>query len=193
MAPAAERIMKKPEPAKLTQLVIPEFDVTNLEQSLAFYTQVIGFAVLYARPEEKFAFLDLDGAQIMLEEAVGPGRRFRTAPLEHPYGRGINVMAGVSTCKSRSPTPTRFTRASVQPSITSSCRWRKNDIGATKPCSATVSSLSPTRTVICCVFLLILGRGRCDSVCATLFNTQMILPSPSKGGGIKPGNFRQHV
>jgi hypothetical protein len=29
---------------------------------------------------------------LMLEEAAGPGRRFRTAPLEHPYGRGANFM-----------------------------------------------------------------------------------------------------
>ncbi|MBV8670677.1 MAG: hypothetical protein JO098_02840 [Candidatus Eremiobacteraeota bacterium] len=32
----------------------------------------------------------------MLEEAEGPGRRFRTAPLEHPYGRGVNFMFKVA-------------------------------------------------------------------------------------------------
>ena len=33
---------------------------------------------------------------LMLEQADGPGRRFRTATLEHPYGRGINLQIEVS-------------------------------------------------------------------------------------------------
>ncbi len=32
----------------------------------------------------------------MLEEAAGPGRRFHTAPLEHPFGRGINLQIEVA-------------------------------------------------------------------------------------------------
>jgi hypothetical protein len=32
----------------------------------------------------------------MLQAADGPGRRFRTAPLEHPFGRGINLQIEVS-------------------------------------------------------------------------------------------------
>lgn len=76
--------------------IIPELDVSDLEQSLAFYVGGCGFRVLYDRPEERFAFLDLDGAQIMLEEAKGPGRRFRTAPLEQPFGRGINLQIEVT-------------------------------------------------------------------------------------------------
>jgi hypothetical protein len=51
--------------------------------------------VLYARPEERFAFLELEGANLMLEEAAGPGRRFHTAPLEHPFGRGVNFQIQV--------------------------------------------------------------------------------------------------
>ena len=31
----------------------------------------------------------------MLEEATGPGRRFRTAPLERPFGRGVNLQINV--------------------------------------------------------------------------------------------------
>ena len=72
--------------------LIPELDVSDLDRSVAFYVDVIGFKVLYQRPEERFAFLDLAGASLMLEEAAGPGRRFRTAPLEHPYGRGVNFQ-----------------------------------------------------------------------------------------------------
>jgi catechol 2,3-dioxygenase-like lactoylglutathione lyase family enzyme len=74
----------------------PELDVSDLDRSLAFYVGVIGFAVMFDRPEERFAFLTLEGVHLMLEEAAGPGRRFRTAPLEHPYGRGVNFMIEVA-------------------------------------------------------------------------------------------------
>lgn len=79
--------------------VIPELDVTSLSLSLAFYTAVLGFSVLYQRPEERFAMIDLDGARIMLEEAAGPGRRFRTAPLERPFGRGVNFQIQVDDAR----------------------------------------------------------------------------------------------
>jgi len=74
----------------------PELDVADLDRSLAFYVGVIGCAVMFGRPEERFAFLGLEGVHLMLEEAAGPGRRFRTAPLEHPYGRGVNFMIDVA-------------------------------------------------------------------------------------------------
>ena len=76
--------------------LIPELDVSDLARSLQFYRVVIGCTVLYERPEERFAFLDLEGAQFMLEEAAGPGRRFRTASLEYPYGRGVNFQIQVT-------------------------------------------------------------------------------------------------
>lgn len=75
--------------------LVPELDVEDLDRSLAFYIGVAGFRIKFGRPEERFAYLDRDGAQLMLEEAAGPGRRFRPAPLEHPYGRGINLMIEV--------------------------------------------------------------------------------------------------
>ena len=79
--------------------IIPELDVTSLSASLTFYTDVLGFRVLYERPEERFAMLDLDGARLMLEEAQGPGRRFRTAPLERPFGRGMNLQIEVADAR----------------------------------------------------------------------------------------------
>jgi catechol 2,3-dioxygenase-like lactoylglutathione lyase family enzyme len=75
---------------------IPELDVSDLDRSLAFYVGVLGFAVMFDRPEERFAFLTLEGVHLMIEEAAGPGRRFRTAQLEHPYGRGVNFMIEVA-------------------------------------------------------------------------------------------------
>ena len=76
----------------MTAAVVPELDVTDLGASLAFYCGVLGFSVRYDRPEERFAYLERDGAELMLEEAAGPGRRFRTAPLEYPFGRGMNLQ-----------------------------------------------------------------------------------------------------
>jgi catechol 2,3-dioxygenase-like lactoylglutathione lyase family enzyme len=76
--------------------LVPELDVSDLAQSLEFYVGLIGFVVRYERPEERFAYLTLDRAHLMLEEAAGPGRRFRPAPLEHPYGRGVNFQIAVA-------------------------------------------------------------------------------------------------
>lgn len=72
--------------------LVPELDVADLKRSLAFYVDLLGFAVAFARPEEKFAYLERNGVELMLEEAAGPGRRFRTAPLEYPFGRGMNLQ-----------------------------------------------------------------------------------------------------
>jgi hypothetical protein len=32
----------------------------------------------------------------MIQKAAGPGRRLRTAPLEAPYGRGVNFQLRVT-------------------------------------------------------------------------------------------------
>jgi catechol 2,3-dioxygenase-like lactoylglutathione lyase family enzyme len=79
--------------------ITPELDVEDIDKSLKLYVDILGFKVLYSRSEEKFAFLELDDVNIMLEEAAGPGRRFRTAALEHPYGRGINLQIEVRDVK----------------------------------------------------------------------------------------------
>jgi catechol 2,3-dioxygenase-like lactoylglutathione lyase family enzyme len=75
--------------------LVPELDVADLGRPLAFYVGIVGFQILYDRPEERFAYLGLDGVELMLEEAAGPGRRFHTAPLEHPFGRGVNFQIAV--------------------------------------------------------------------------------------------------
>lgn len=72
--------------------LVPELNVDDLERSLAFYVDLLGFHVRYQRPEDRFAYLERDGAELMMEETFGPGRRWHPAPLEHPYGRGINFQ-----------------------------------------------------------------------------------------------------
>ena len=101
--------------------LVPELDVSDLAQSLEFYVGLIGFAVRYERPEERFAYLTLDRAHLMLEEAEGPGRRFRRAPLERPYGRG-------ATFRSRSLTLRRFTSGSSPRGSSHSCQSKSAGI-----------------------------------------------------------------
>ena len=77
-------------------MLTPEIDVLDLTTSLRFYVNVLEFRVLFERPAERFAYLERPGAELMIEEAAGPGRRFRTAPLEAPFGRGVNFQLGVT-------------------------------------------------------------------------------------------------
>ena len=76
-------------------MLVPELDVTALATSLRFYAEVLEFRTLFERPAECFAYLERDGVELMIEEAAGPGRRFRTAPLELPHGRGVNFQLQV--------------------------------------------------------------------------------------------------
>jgi catechol 2,3-dioxygenase-like lactoylglutathione lyase family enzyme len=102
--------------------LIPELDVAGLDRSLAFYVGVVGFNVLYDRPEERFAFLDLAGARLMLEELGGSGRRFLTptAPLERPYGLGVNFQIEVANVDALHD---RVRRAGFDPVIPFEERW----------------------------------------------------------------------
>jgi len=76
-------------------MLVPELDVTALAASVRFYVEVLEFQVLFERPNERFAYLERDGVELMIQEAEGPGRRFRTASLEPPYGRGVNIQLRV--------------------------------------------------------------------------------------------------
>ena len=61
----------------------PELDVSDLDRSLAFYVGVIGFAVMFDRPEERFAFLTLEGVHLMLEVPQGAAPTTSIMP-SHP-------------------------------------------------------------------------------------------------------------
>jgi predicted enzyme related to lactoylglutathione lyase len=76
-------------------MLVPELDVADLAASLRFYGEVLEFRTLFERPAERFAYLERDGVELMIQEAAGPGRRFRTAPLEFPCGRGVNFQLRV--------------------------------------------------------------------------------------------------
>ena len=71
--------------------VIPEFVVSDLEQSRSFYCDLLGFTIEYERPEENFLFLSLEDCQLMLEE----GTKDELVELTYPFGRGVNISFGI--------------------------------------------------------------------------------------------------
>ncbi len=78
--------------------MIPEFDVKNLEKSIHFYVDLIGFNIIYERKEDKFAFLQFENIQIMLQELNGD-KKWETGTLEYPFGRGINFQYDVKNAQ----------------------------------------------------------------------------------------------
>jgi len=74
--------------------LVPELDVEALDVSLDFWCVVLGFDIAYQRPEEGFAFLQREGAQVMLCQRHG---NWDTAELERPFGRGMNFEIKVGS------------------------------------------------------------------------------------------------
>ncbi|MFN3073690.1 bleomycin resistance protein [Acinetobacter sp. TY2] len=73
--------------------LVPELIVTDLEKSYYFWVNILGFSVKYQRTEEKFMYLELNGAQFMLEELQDD--QWVTGELNYPLGRGINFQLEV--------------------------------------------------------------------------------------------------
>lgn len=74
--------------------LVPELLVSDHAASRDFYVRIIGFAVCYERPAEKFSYLDLGGAELMIEQETD---FWATAPRERPYGRGMSLQIEVET------------------------------------------------------------------------------------------------
>ena len=70
--------------------LIPELGVSNFNNSINFYTKILGFKIEYKR--EDFVFLSFQGSQIMIEKI---NETWKTAKLESPLGRGINFQIEV--------------------------------------------------------------------------------------------------
>jgi catechol 2,3-dioxygenase-like lactoylglutathione lyase family enzyme len=81
--------------------LVPELAVTDITASRRFWCDVLGFSVLYDRPEDGFAYLDLDGAELMLDQIDGGALERRgiwdTGSLVRPFGRGINLQIQCAT------------------------------------------------------------------------------------------------
>ena len=69
--------------------LIPELSVKDIEKSKNFYIDILGFELKYERVQDKFAFLEYKGSQIMIEEI---NNHWSTGELSYPFGRGINFQ-----------------------------------------------------------------------------------------------------
>lgn len=76
--------------------MIPELDVFDLEKSLNFYTKLIGFEIVYTREEDRFAFLQMERVQLMIQELDLENNKWQVAKLEYPLGNGINFQIDVT-------------------------------------------------------------------------------------------------
>ena len=75
--------------------LIPELSVTDIKRSKEFYIK-LGFKILYERKEDKFAFLEFEGNQIMIEQI---NDNWNTGKLEYPFGRGIIISMSVDNIR----------------------------------------------------------------------------------------------
>ena len=66
--------------------MVAELHVTDLDVSLGFWTDILGFEIAFQREEERFVYLEHpEGQQIMLCQRHG---RFETGPMQSPLGQG---------------------------------------------------------------------------------------------------------
>lgn len=66
--------------------MVTELHVGDLNVSLAFWKDTLGFEIAYRREAEKFVYLEHpEGQQIMLCQRHG---RFETGPMQPPLGQG---------------------------------------------------------------------------------------------------------
>ena len=75
--------------------IVPEFYCSDFLRSLHFYTEVLDFAVRFSRPEERFAYLDRHGAELMIEQTVELTRTFVAGEIHYPFGRGMHLQIEV--------------------------------------------------------------------------------------------------
>lgn len=109
--------------------LVPEFAVSDWRESKHFYCDILGFECLYERPEEGFCYLDLNGAELMIDQ-IGAGRTFDSGhlPREHPFGRGLNVQIEVASIE---PMLQALHAAGISLFLAPEERWYRKNEGET--------------------------------------------------------------
>lgn len=70
--------------------LVPEFYVLDLQKSLDFYINILGFKIEYQRLPN-FVFLSYLESQLMLQ-VEDDNEAWHNGKLEYPFGRGINFQ-----------------------------------------------------------------------------------------------------
>ena len=76
--------------------LVPELLVTDYQTSFSFYIETLGFTVEYTRENPSFAYLSVEGSQLMIEERTNH-EWWVTGEMSYPYGRGINFQIEVDS------------------------------------------------------------------------------------------------
>ena len=103
-------------------VLVPELVVTDYARSKAFYVDVFGFTLRFERPENKFGYFDLGGAQVMLfERADRPIYQMHRAG---PNGKGLHFQVEVPSI---SEMLARLSAASIALASEPVESWRRQD------------------------------------------------------------------
>ncbi len=81
--------------------LVPELWCSDFEKSLSFYTERLGFNVAQRRSSDAHAYLSFQDSQIMIAwwQHDGSWEPWYPAPMERPYGRGINLQFMVTNVR----------------------------------------------------------------------------------------------
>lgn len=109
----------------MANALVPELSVSDWRHSCGFYCNLIGFSVLYQRPEEGFAYLALGTAELMLDQ-LGIGRDFDLLdmPPAYPFGRGVNLQILVPALD---PIIERLRAVGISPYLPVEDKWYRRD------------------------------------------------------------------
>ncbi|MGL1936265.1 MAG: hypothetical protein OCD01_14640 [Fibrobacterales bacterium] len=78
--------------------LIPELLVSDINKSLAFYTSLLEFEILFDRKHEGFYFLNKEGSQLMINELKEDS--WVNGKISHPFGQGMHLTFKVSDISS---------------------------------------------------------------------------------------------
>ena len=99
--------------------LVPELWCSDFEASLRFYTDVLGFSVTQRRGSDHHAYLERGNAQLMIAHWEQDGV-WEPAPLERPYGRGVNFFIWVEDIDALYE---RVQAANIRPFVELHTRW----------------------------------------------------------------------
>ena len=114
-------------PANGRNRFVVELLVEDLDRSLAFWRDALGFEIAYRRVSQGFVYLERPGgAQLMLSTRAAQRGRNETAALEPPFGRGVMFQLQVDALDAVLDAAVRAGSAIHEP-LHEEWRWSGNE------------------------------------------------------------------